>query len=104
MTWDRSTRIFSTRSTSKLTADHRLLSGALGQRVNQPSVIVEQLILKPTEEMIMYKCKDHWKLSDFNALKQEYKNEMERFNNVKKYVAMLTAQIAKDKEIIRNLL
>ena len=43
----------------------------------------------------MYKCRDHCNLSDFNALKEEYKNEMARFNNVKKYVSMLTAQIEK---------
>lgn len=43
-------------------------------------------------------------MSDFNALKEEYKNEMVRFNNVKKYVSMLTDQIVKYKQIIGKLL
>lgn len=68
------------------------------------SIVIEKPIVSPSEDLITYKCKDHWKLSDFNALKDEYKNEMERFNNVKKYVTLLTDQIIKLKEVIKKLM
>jgi len=67
------------------------------------SILVEVPVLKPTEDMIFYKCRNHCQISDFNALKEEFKNEMSRFNNVKKYVKMLTARIEKHKRIMIQL-
>ena len=54
--------------------------------------------------MITYKCKDHCKISDFNALKEEFKGEMGRFNNVKKYVTLLTDKIVEYKGVIKKLM
>ena len=48
-------------------------SGTLGSGNKINSIIVDQFITVPTEEMITYKCKDHCKISDFEALKEEYK-------------------------------
>jgi len=60
-----------------------MIRGKLGKQEELRSVIVEKAVVEPIEELIMYKCKDHCKINDFNALKDEHKNEMKRFNNVK---------------------
>ncbi|CAI2367096.1 unnamed protein product [Moneuplotes crassus] len=76
-------------------------SGKLGKEpIHLRNVIVEQPIIEPIEELIMYKCRDHCKISDFNELKEEHKKEMERFNNVKRYVTMLTDKIVKYKDVV----
>jgi hypothetical protein len=78
-------------------------SGKLGNKERVKNIIVEQLVVKPTEDMLLYKCRDHCRISDFLALKEEYKHEMDRFNNLKKYVELLTEQIVQYKDIIIKL-